>query len=147
MKAPINVNYTNKIGSLFPSDPKTGNPIYHIQYNEAPMVYSVRLTLALVALDFDKDYTIHLTIVCSDGEVKINEDLQLSGNKLSKDNIIGNSNLLSATFSINTRQFEVNEGINQYTASVILIDAQTGQVFDSMTTWFITEPEVINDSR
>lgn len=104
------------------------------------MVYSVRLTLALVALDFDKDYTIHLMIVCSDGEVKINEDLQLSGNKLSKDNIIGNSNLLSATFSINTRQFEVNEGINQYTASVILIDAQTGQVFDSMTTWFITEP-------
>lgn len=142
MEIPININYTNKIGSLFPSDPKTGNPIYHIQYDKAPMPYTLGLTLALVAFELNRDYVIHLTIICSDGETKIDEDLNLSGSKLDRDNVIDNSNLSSTTFSIKTRPFIINQGINQYMTSITLKDAQTGQIFDSMTTWFVTEPQI-----
>ncbi|WP_054653747.1 hypothetical protein [Limosilactobacillus equigenerosi] len=143
----LNTNYINKIGTIYPINPDNEQPMYYINYDKAPLKYQINLYFSLIAIEINRNYILHLNIKSSDGLTKVDTDLNVNGKELLEENRINEAGLTSGTFTVKSSIFRVNEGVNFYNVNLVLRDAETGIIYDSSDTHFVTrqDPDVINN--
>lgn len=143
----LNTNYINKIGTIYPINPDNDQPMYYINYDKAPLKYQITLYFSLVAIEINRNYILHLNIKSSDGLTKVDTDLNVNGKELLEENRINEAGLTSGTFTVKSSIFRVNEGVNFYNVNLVLRDAETGIIYDSSDTHFVTrpDPEIFNN--